>query len=135
MMLAGGCYCGAVRYEASGPVFNATLCHCSDCRRASGAPAVGWFSVEAGGLRTTHGAPREFRSSPRVLRTFCGQCGTMLTWRHEEAPGEVDVTICSLDDPNAVPPQDHTFVASAVRWLHLGDTLPRYPRTRSEGNG
>lgn len=135
MMLAGGCHCGAVRYEAAGEVVNATLCHCGDCRRSSGAPAVGWFSVKAAALRYTRGAPAEFRSSPGVLRGFCGRCGTTLTWRREGAPGEVDVTICSLDDPDAVAPQDHTFAASAVRWLHLSDGLPRYPRSRTEGLG
>jgi hypothetical protein len=133
--LAGGCYCGAVRYEADGPVFNGTLCHCSDCRRVSGAPAVGWFSVASGALRYTRGAPQVFRSSPRVLRAFCGHCGTTLTWQHEDEPGEIDVTICSLDDADAVAPQDHVYTASAVRWLHLADSLPRYPRSRTEGNG
>ena len=39
MTLAGGCMCGAVRYEADGAPFHATLCHCVDCRRAGGAPA------------------------------------------------------------------------------------------------
>jgi len=37
-MLKGGCYCGAVRYEAAGTPFNETSCHCTICRRTTGAP-------------------------------------------------------------------------------------------------
>lgn len=109
--------------EPTGRAKNAIANVASDCR------------VAAQALRYTKGRPHEYRSSPRVLRAFCGQCGTPLSWRHDDAPGEVDVTICSLDDPDAVAPWDHTFVASGVRWLHLADGLPRYPRSRSEGNG
>ena len=135
MTLSGGCYCGAIRYEAAGPLFNSTLCHCADCRRVTGAPAVGWFSVAHASLRYTRGAPREFQSSPKVRRAFCADCGTTLTWRHTDMPQEIDIATCSLDDPDAVPPQDHSYVASAVRWLHLADDLPLYPRSRSEGPG
>ena len=39
-MLSGGCHCGAVRYEMPEDVAHHALCHCTDCRKASGAPAV-----------------------------------------------------------------------------------------------
>jgi hypothetical protein len=133
MALQGGCMCGAVRYEASGEPFNLTLCHCVDCRRASGAPALAWFSVPMDALRWTRGTPARNPSSPGVERLFCSQCGTQLTWHGDSAPDEIDVTTCSLDDPDALPPADHTFHAQRVRWLHLSDLLPRYPRTRNEG--
>jgi hypothetical protein len=132
MMLAGGCHCGAVRYEADGAVFHRTLCHCEDCRRIAGAPALAWFSVVRGQLRFTHGQPAIYRSSSQVARGFCAQCGTPLTYAHEATPGEIDITTCSLDDPLAVPPEDHTFTHSRLPWLPLCDGLPQYPRTRAE---
>lgn len=133
MSLQGGCMCGAVRYEAAEEPFNVTLCHCVDCRRASGAPALAWFSVRRAALRWTRGSPTRNASSPGVERLFCSQCGTQLTWHGADASGEIDVTLCSLDDPDAIAPADHTFASQQVRWLHLADTLPRYTRTRSEG--
>src|SRR5687767_12371984 len=39
-MIQGGCLCGAVRYEAAGQPYNITHCHCTDCRRSSGAAFV-----------------------------------------------------------------------------------------------
>lgn len=133
MTLHGGCYCGAIRYAADGPVFDGTLCHCNDCRRISGAPAVAWFSVRRSGLRFTQGAPAELRSSEHVRRGFCRGCGTMLTYRHDDTPDDIDITTCSLDHPELAPPRDHTFAASRVGWLQLADDLPRYARTRGEG--
>jgi len=134
MDLQGGCMCGAVRYEASGEPFDITLCHCVDCRRASGAPALAWFSVRPDAFRWTRGSPACHASSPGVERRFCSQCGTQLTWYGAGATDEIGVTIGSLDDPDAIAPADHTFVSQQVRWLHLVDALPRYARTRSEGH-
>lgn len=131
MALEGGCSCGAVRYAADGAPFHATLCHCSDCRRAAGAPAVAWFSVRTAELRWTRGAPASHRSSPGIERGFCGRCGTQLTWHSAAFPDEIDVTICSLDDPDALPPRDHTFEARRLHWLQLADQLPRFPQGRN----
>ncbi|QJE03520.1 GFA family protein [Massilia forsythiae] len=133
MVLRGGCACGAVRYEAAAAPFHRTLCHCADCRRAAGAPAVAWFSVPAAALAWVRGAPRRHRSSAAVERAFCGRCGTQLTYRHDDIPGEVDITTCSLDDPEQAAPQDHTFAARRLRWLRVDDGLPVYPATRAAG--
>jgi len=63
MMLTGGCCCGAIRYEAGGEPFHATLCHCTTCRRSSGAPIVAWFSVRESEFRVVTGEPARFASS------------------------------------------------------------------------
>jgi len=133
MSLQGGCFCGAVRYEAHGEPFNSTLCHCIDCRKASGAPAIAWFSVRTTSLHWTASAPQRFRSSEHALRSFCPACGTTLTWHDERWLDEIDLATASLDDPELVPPADHTFVRSRLSWLKLQDGLPQYQKTRSEG--
>lgn len=107
-MITGGCYCGAVRYEAADQPFHETLCHCADCRRAVGAHAVAWFSVTRPAFRVTHGEITRFRSSSKAMRGFCGRCGTSLTFESDVHPEEVDVTTSSLDNPGSLPPHDHT---------------------------
>ncbi|MXP62190.1 GFA family protein [Roseomonas sp. M0104] len=129
-MLTGGCACGRVRYEAEGKPFNATICHCGDCRRSSGAPLVAWFSVPAAGLRFTAGTPRHFASSARAERGFCPDCGTSLTYQSRDMPEEIDIATASLDDPEKVPPQDHTWVRSQLSWIRLADDLPRHVKVR-----
>lgn len=132
-MYAGGCFCGAVRYEAEAPATNSTWCHCSMCRELSGAPSMAWFSVPRVQFRYVRGRPSTYHSSPGVTREFCGACGTQLTFADERSPRELDVTTCSLDDPEALPPQDHTFAGSRLHWEAISDDLPRYLRTRGDG--
>lgn len=128
----GGCLCSAVRYEARGAGFHATLCHCASCRRAAGAPVVAWVSFAAAGFRFTRGTPRRHRSSAQVERSFCAACGTPLTYRHDTLPDEVDVTTASLDDPSAFPPADQTWTSERLPWLLTGTDLPSFPRTRRD---
>ncbi|HEV7266905.1 MAG TPA: GFA family protein [Falsiroseomonas sp.] len=132
-MLTGGCLCGAVRYEADGTPFHETVCHCSMCRRASGAPMVGWFTVRRQGLRFVGGAPARYASSARAERSFCQRCGTPLTFESRDFPDEVDVTIASLDNPEAVRPRDHTRTGTQLGWVKLADGLTRYTDLRDEG--
>lgn len=135
MTLQGGCFCGAVRYVIDGDTFNSTLCHCSDCRRSAGAPAVAWVSAAMDGFRFSQGNAATFHSSEHVLRSFCATCGTTLTYQDNRYPDELDVATATLDDPVAVPLGDHTFVEERLPWMQLHDGLPEYPRTRSEGQG
>lgn len=128
--LHGGCLCGAVRYQAGGAPFHQTVCHCADCRRATGAPMVGWFTVRPGDLVFTAAEPRRRQSSPGVTRSFCPGCGTPLTF--QDRAEEVDVTICTLDDPDALPPRDHTRTLGQLAWVRLADGLPRHPRLRGD---
>lgn len=133
MSLQGGCLCGALRYEARGQPFNSTLCHCTDCRKASGAPALAWFSVKLADLHWGARQPRQFSSSVHAMRGFCPECGATLTWRDERWPDEIDIASASLDDPEQMPPADHTFVRSRLSWMNLHDGLPEYQQTRSSG--
>jgi hypothetical protein len=127
-VLTGGCYCGAVRYAVTGQPFNATNCHCSICRRTTGAPFVAWFSVRPDEFRLVKGTPQHFRSSAHGKRSFCGICGTQLTFR-DAVLDEVDVTTASLDDPERVPPNDNTRTNSRLGWI-AADGRHDYPEGR-----
>jgi len=125
-MIAGGCACGAVRYQASGPPRQSMICHCRDCRRAAAAPVVAWVTFASADFAMAKGAPAAFASSRRVRRRFCAACGTPLTYAHEARPDEIDVTTCSLDDPDAFPPTHHSQLADDLHWVRFGDGLPAY---------
>lgn len=130
---AGGCLCGAIRYRAEGEPTRPTLCHCRTCRKASGSPLVAWVTFPATRFSFTSGKPAELRSSPPVVRTFCGDCGTPLTYSHRDFPSGVDVTVCSLDQPEMFAPADHTWVSHRLSWMELDDHLAAYAETRPTG--
>jgi len=74
--------------------------------------------------------PKLRRSSERATRGFCAECGTALSYQLVAKPELVDLTLGSLDEPTALPPKDHTFTRSQLRWLVFADGLPRHPAER-----
>ncbi len=123
---AGGCLCGAVRYAAAGTPWNLCYCHCESCRRAAGAASVPWGTFVRAGFRVSHGALAEYRSSAHVVRGFCSACGTALTYRNEERPGEIDVTLPTLDEAGRFAPAMHVWVAEKLPWVLIADGLPQH---------
>lgn len=130
--LSGGCLCGAVRYRAAGTVSDATVCHCPTCRRASGAPLVAWVTFPRRGFAFTRGEPVRYRSSPPVVRAFCGRCGTALTYARDDEPETIDVTTTSLDRAAELAPRDHVFASHALPWAFSLEALPRHAERRSD---
>jgi hypothetical protein len=130
-MLPGGCFCGYLRYEAAGRPFNETCCHCSMCRRSTGAPFVAWFSVRRTDFRLVAGEPTRLRSSAHGTRSFCPRCGTHIIFQSERWPDEIDVNVASLDNPGAIAPKDHIYTSSKLDWLRLCDGLPEFREGRS----
>jgi hypothetical protein len=130
-VLAGGCFCRFVRYRIDASPFHAANCHCSICRRTSGAPFVTWFTVPRKTFELVSGEPTSFSSSDEGSRTFCPRCGTPLTFSTRRWPDEIDVTCGSLDDPWQVPPKADIYVGDKVRWVVLDERLPSYSGERS----
>ena len=124
--LAGGCLCGAVRYEARGEPLNVRICHCRLCQKATGQPffARAIFPSEA---VTIEGKTVGFNSTPELERRFCPKCGTGLFAQRLNWPDRMAVTLASLDDPSALPPTMHFWTSSKVAWLKIEDGLPAYP--------
>lgn len=133
-MIEGGCYCGAIRYEADGECSNTMVCHCRTCRRVAAAPVVAWVTFASTKFRFTKGKPSEFRSTPAVVRTFCGNCGTPLTYRHDKQPGTLDITTASLDEPERFPPTHHSWLSHDLGWVKFGDGLPGFKAFRPGRN-
>ena len=127
---SGSCMCGAVRYVGSGTATGLCYCHCASCRRATGAPFVAWATLDLGLFSFGDTKPELYKSSPKVSRTFCGACGTSLTYQHEGRPDEIDVTIATLDNPGQLEPECHIGVSDKLPWLRLEDGLPQHPEWR-----
>jgi hypothetical protein len=129
----GHCYCGRVRFEASGPVRNLCICHCESCRRAAGAAFVAWGTVNAQDFKIVSGDTSIVRTSAEAERTFCKHCGSSLTYRHTLRPDELDFTLVLLDDPSALAPQIHIWVQDKLPWIKLSDGLPQFQTVPGQG--
>ena len=125
MELRGGCLCGVVRFIVRA-VSDAGYCHCSICRRHSGAPVVAWAQVPEPDFELVAGEPATYESSEHGRRAFCSACGSVLWFRES---GAVSINICALDEPNAVSPAVHICIESQLGWFKHGDFLPAYEGT------
>ena len=121
----GGCLCGAIRYQVTGEQLRGTICHCSTCRKWSGAPFLAWAVLEKRQFAWVKGAPASINATPAVTRKFCGHCGTSLSFEFTDASQIIGVTIGSLDEPEKFPPSRHNWVSSKLAWLDIADDLPR----------
>jgi len=107
----GGCLCGALRFEARGKPLWIAHCHCRSCRRNTGSAFATFVGYKREQFRVIKGALQNYTSSPGVARSFCGTCGTPLTYAAA-----------------------HVHVGERLPWLHLDDGLPRFLTTGDEGD-
>lgn len=120
----GRCLCGLVRFEVDEPVQACVHCHCESCRRQCSAPMTTYIGVADGQWRWTTEAPKVFQSSPGVERSFCGNCGTPLSFRSERMSGVMHLYVASLDAPEKFEPSLHVSHEEKLPWLILCDGLP-----------
>ena len=123
----GGCLCGAVRYRVTGEQLRGTICHCTTCRRWSGAPFLSWALFNQNQFVWVTGEPASLSVTPAVIRKYCAQCGSPLTFEFTDSGEIVGVTTGTLDDPDNFRPTRHNWTSSEVAWLKNVPHLPRNP--------
>lgn len=76
----------------------------------------------------------ELREVPYAgsLRFFANCCGTHLFVRNHADSEWIDITVGSLDDPTAFPPQVAIWTDDKLPWVQLNPTLRVFPRDREE---
>ncbi|TIS58957.1 MAG: GFA family protein [Mesorhizobium sp.] len=125
-----GCACSAVRFEFDTDPDFIAVCHCLDCKKASGGEAATWFGVPENDFTLTQGEPKAYSyvadSGGKLDRNFCPTCGARVyTSNLTSFPGLVFVQLGSLDHPEAVTPKLEMFVKRRLPWARpLG--LPEF---------
>lgn len=127
--ITGGCLCGAVRYELTGPFLRAGHCHCARCRKHSGAAVgtQGRVRREDFHLRTGEESLRIYRPREGTAKVFCIWCGSSLFGGSWPDGPEVSIRLGSVDGDPGIRPQYRTFVDSKAPWDEITDDLPRHP--------
>jgi hypothetical protein len=129
-MVEGGCLCGAIRYRSTSAPERVVHCHCSMCRRMSGAAFLTVVGFAKDDFCWSKGEPRFYRSSDQAQRGFCPDCGSTLSYHLRTEDWRVFVTVGTLDRPNDVRPEEHCFYDYKLSWLSVDDGLPRLARGR-----
>lgn len=115
----GGCFCGEVRYSIEPGEYVTAYCHCSMCRRVSGAVSVPWAVVPAANFRYLQGQPKLLQSSKHGQRYFCERCGTHVACVIDNEHSAVDVPIGTLDNAEPFAPSVEVHTDAKVSWVPL----------------
>jgi hypothetical protein len=119
----GGCQCGAIRYEVSGPPGVIYACHCRECQCQSGSAFGMTMVVPAERFRLLQGEPKSFgragESGRVVTGWFCPECGTRLYHTPGKLAGNVNIKPGTLDDTSELRPAVHVWTRSAQGWFAM----------------
>jgi hypothetical protein len=128
---AGGCACGAVRYEISGDVAMSLQCHCKACQKDTGTGHSSILVFPKAAVTFT-GPMTEFTrpgdSGGTVTKAFCPTCGTTLRETLTVMPDVVVIHVGSLDDPSGYTPQVVVYASRAHDWDRVDPALPKFPK-------
>jgi len=122
--LNGSCLCGEVRYTVADEFKYALICHCSQCRRATGSAFKPFGGIERAKLEVTGGTIRIF-GDVMTHDAHCEVCGSLLYSIVQQAT-MAHVTYGTLVDPPTLQPQAHIFVGSKAPWDRILDELPQH---------
>jgi hypothetical protein len=130
---AGGCLCGAVRYEARGEPTMTGHCYCGDCRKASGSGFIPFMGFSADQLRFTGETRRFVSRSARggdAVRNSCPVCGGLVFGGIVGVDASHTIYAGSLDDASRFSPKIAIFTRDRPDWallppgLTVFDTMP-----------
>lgn len=126
--MKGGCACGEVRYRLASAPGDTGWCHCRLCQRVSGAPAMVFTTLPREDFVIERGADRigEIALTSFGRRRFARCCGTPLAMTVDWQPASIDVTVASLDEPEAAPPGFHIYYGDRIHWAPAADDAPRH---------
>jgi hypothetical protein len=130
-MFVAACKCGQLRYEATSlPRFHA-ICHCADCRSATGQPSVetAFFVAKDVAIHGTC-ASSEFVSARgnRTYRDTCPQCKEVVADRSDGFPDLIGLFAARFQPALPTKPQFHMWVESAVAALPVDQEIPQFMR-------
>ena len=126
----GGCQCGAIRYEVTGPARQIVACHCTDCQRQSGSAFGMTMVVAEEDFRITQGKEKTFAvesdAGRRKVGGFCPKCGSRIYNRSDWRPGMISVKPGTLDDTGSLQPQIHLWTSRKQSWFAIPDGVEAY---------
>jgi hypothetical protein len=119
--MAGGCCCGAIRYEITSFPLLLYSCNCTNCQSASGSAFALNMPVATRDFRILQGEPKGWHrlsaSGAEVTSWFCGDCGARIYGSRKSRPQSMNLRAGTLDDTGWLIPAGHIFMNSAQPWI------------------
>ena len=124
--LTGQCLCGAIRYGVADEFRYAMNCHCSVCRRTTGAAFKSFAGIERDKLHIISGTESLLiYGEANAHDAHCKVCGSFL-YSVVRDGAYVHVGMGTLVDDPTIRPSKHIFVGSKAPWFTITDDLPQF---------
>ncbi|MDE0306586.1 MAG: GFA family protein [Albidovulum sp.] len=132
----GRCLCGNVSWSFTGGANSSCHCHCESCRRCTAAPFTTFVGVDKNRFTWNGDKPTRYESSPGIHRSFCGNCGTSMSFETAKLEDEIFLYAATMINPQDARPSHHIFWEEKLPWIQVGDELEKFtgfgpPLTRS----
>ena len=132
MKVDGGCYCGAIAYEAEIDPATVGICHCTDCQELTGSPYRVSVPAPAATFKLLRGEPRTFiktaESGNKRRHAFCGNCGSPLYAAAPENPPVYTLRVGNVRQRADLPPKRAIWCKSALPWAMNIEKVPGVER-------
>lgn len=102
-----------------------SYCHCSDCRRITGAPVAAFAAFQGDALQVSPPLGSPTTINPGVNRWFCQRCGSPIAATFDYLPGQIYVPLGLLDQADVLQPDLHSHADKCLPWLRIDDDVPR----------
>lgn len=114
----GSCNCGEVKFEIRTPLSDVYLCHCSICRKSTGAGAIAVVLVNANDFSWTqgHDSIKTWKKPKHDWQTnFCNRCGSPLPGKNDAKAVYIPVSLLDSGYQH-LKIRHHLFVDSKASW-------------------
>lgn len=123
------CRCGQVQIHFSQAPRFQLICHCQDCRAASGQAflAGAFFAHESQAIiGSTRQESATGGSGKPKHSHFCAACGDFMYVEVCALPGVMAVNGAALQAPFVFTPEAHVWLSQALPEMPISDGLPTY---------
>lgn len=126
---SGSCLCGEVSFEVEHPFLFFQYCHCSRCRKSSGAAHGANILVKRGQFQWVTGEESvrryELPTAEYFCTGFCTNCGSAMPWLSRTGKYFL-VPAGTLDEDPGVRPERNIYWSSRAPWSVDISGLPTF---------
>jgi hypothetical protein len=123
------CACASIRIETRGQPVRVGLCHCTTCRKESGAPFTANVIFRAEDV-TVHGDTASWKAKTDA-RHFCPCCGSTL-FGVSDGTGEIEIRLGAFDvAPTDLAPTYELWVGRREKWFQVITRTEQFPGNRT----
>lgn len=122
-MAQGQCNCGAVGYETTGELRDVIVCHCSICRRYTGANGIAVLLLANADFRWLRGEDQISvwdKPDGAWQAHFCRNCGSAVPGHNTDGTTYIPAGSISNGEQH-LRVAHHVFVDSRASWDVIGD--------------